>query len=278
MKMRTKLITIALLVLTLVFSVSVTQATWITNNTYYEDFNDQDEGTPENPLVPWYAFTNEGFTTAGVNNTLKDGAKVFYIHDVNGDGAALAYANFTVEDDYNDDPITSFSFHFIANAENLTKKEFGMQGSLLDGYVPILCGTTANSTDMWIGVSDSVSDNGSISADTEYILTWTFDWSTGVVNGTITNLTGTLIASCEDPLALMTGDNVTVTTASGLQDISIFSNDNSSFLLDNVEWSTAHWVTQVSDSIDTVVALAYTMITVFVVLGLLSIGFSKFKW
>ena len=231
--MRTKLITITLLVLTLVFSVSVTQATWVTNTTHYEDFNDQDEGVPENPLDPWYAFTNERFTTAEVNNTLSDTSKVFYLHDVNGNGLAVAYANFTVEDDYNDDPVTGFSFHFIVTSENLTKKELVLQGYGGDGYAPILFGITANGTDCYAGVSDTVSDNGTIAQDKEYIATWTIDWNTGVVNVTVANLTGVLVASCESEEALWTLESV-ICTPFGLSSLSFMSDDNSSFYIDNM--------------------------------------------
>jgi hypothetical protein len=222
-----------------ILTVPLTSAT-TTYIDHYEDFNDQDEGAPENPTDEWYAYTTTGFTTAEVNNTLNDASCIFYIADTNGNGAAVAYANFTVDSEFNDKQITNFSFYLMCPATNLTKKELTVVltgHSTTDGvdYIIGQAGVTANSSDLYISCGDASSDNVSITADsdTQYLFTWTYDWTTGFVTGTINNLT-------EDIASVTSNATTTYLNTSdpqGLGQITFQSDDNTSFYIDNIAWS-----------------------------------------
>jgi hypothetical protein len=233
-----KIILSIILALVMLTCVSLAQAT-TTYITHYEDFNDQDEGAPENPTDDWYTFNTTGFTTAEVNNTLNDESCVFYVHDTNGDGAAVAYANFTVGAEYSDKLITEFSFYFIANAENLTKKEIGMLLIGSTGYAIGGWGITVNSSDMWVAAGDACADNVSFVADSDdqYKVTFLFDWTTGAITASINNLTAD-IASCTSTI-----DNtyLNISDPCGLGEIILFSDDNTSFMFDNFEWTAVQY-------------------------------------
>lgn len=271
--MKTKKILIAsLIAIAFLLGVSAVQATNI-YNVHYEDFNDQAEGDPENPLDVWYTYTNETFDLAYVDNVSMSAAKVFNVTETAGDGATINYLNFTVVDPQR---LDYFEFHFATYAYNKTNKELILNLSDTEGNVIGLFTLHTNQTKMNLSLGDTIGSEATCTAATEYIVNFSINWEDEIVNATIVNLTGV------EKVAVET-DNTTswmnFTNEPKLGLISLYTDDNSTVFFDNFVFSgLAYEASILSPSVLSELAMAFVpvMLGLFLLSGFFRL-FSRLK-